>query len=89
MEDRVITDFVQTFLEEDPDYFKLSHKDRDVTLEIYKIVMRAVMRVVEYENVFPIVLASDSRSANLIQEALNKIKPIIPQVSNVKIRIVN
>jgi hypothetical protein len=85
----VITDFVQTFLEEDPEYFQLSHKDRDVTFGIYKTVMRAVMRVVEYDNVLPILLASDSPSANLLQEALNKIKPIIPQVSDIKIRIIN
>ena len=89
MEDKVISDFVKSFLEEDPDYYNLAKVDKGITFNIYKIVMRAVMRVAEYDNVFPVIMATDSPSANLLKEALNKVSGIIDNVENIKIKIVN
>jgi len=89
MEDKVISDFVNDFLTEDPSFYQLSEIDKDITFHIYKIVVRAVMRVAQYDNVFPVIIASDSPSANLLQEALNKVSGIIDNVENIKIKIVN
>ena len=47
------------------------------------------MRVTHHDNVFPIIMASDSPSANLLQEALNKVSGVIGNVENIKIKIVN
>ena len=89
VEDKVISDFVSNFLEEDPDYFNLTKVDKGITFNIYKIVVRAVMRVTQYDNVFPVIMASDCPSANLLQEALNKVSGLIDNVENIKIKIVN
>jgi len=89
MEDKVISDFVNDFLKEDPSYYQLSNIDKDITYNIYKIVVKAVMRVTQYDNVFPVIMASDSPSANLLQEALTKVSGVIDNVENIKIKIVN
>ena len=89
MEDKVISDFVNDFLKEDPSYYQLSNTDKDITYNIYKIVVKAVMRVTQYDNVFPVIMASDSPSANLLQEALTKVSGVIDNVENIKIKIVN
>lgn len=89
VEDKVISDFVSNFLEEDPDYFRLKKMDKAITHNIYKVVVRAVMRVTQFDNVYPVILASDSPSANLLQEALNKVDGVLGNIENIKIKIVN
>ena len=60
------------------DYFEGTDEDKFKMYHVYKKILSAVHKTIEYKNVYPILIASNIESKILIQKALDGLAEIIP-----------
>ena len=89
IEEEMIFKFISQFLDDDPDYDLLTQDEKDKTFGIYQTILKAVYKSSFYENVYPIVYATDSASKKVVEKAINKIAYAVPDVQKITVSIVN
>ena len=73
-----LSDWIQDYLEQQEDFNLLTDEDKFKMYHVYKTILAAVHKTIEYKNVYPILIASNIESKILIQKALDGLAEIIP-----------
>ena len=73
-----LSDWIQDYLEQQEDFNLLTDEDKFKMYHVYKTILAAVHKTIEYKNVYPILIASNVESKILIQKALDGLAEIIP-----------
>tara|TARA_R100000388_G_C7095332_1_gene89630 strand:+ start:33 stop:332 length:300 start_codon:yes stop_codon:yes gene_type:complete len=89
IQEHLITNFLVDFLDNDPDYHLLTQEEQDNAFRVYKIILVAVHKAASYDNVYPVVFANDAQSKKFIDEAINKLSEIVPDVKKVTVSLVH
>ena len=89
IEQEMIFSFISDFLENDPDYDTLTQEEKDKTFGIYQTILNAVYRSSFYENVYPVIYATDTKSKLVVEKAMHKIVDIVPDVGRITVSVVN
>ena len=89
IEEKLITNFIDEFLQTDPDFELLTQDEKDKTFGIYHTILKAVYKSSVHENVYPIIFANDTPSKKVVEKAMNKIQDILPEVRKITVSLVN
>lgn len=89
IEQEMIFSFIADFLEGDEDFELLSKNEKDKIFGIYATILNAVYRSSFYENVYPIIYATDTKSKAVVEKAMRKIIDIVPDVGRITVSVVN
>jgi hypothetical protein len=76
--EKQIIDFVEDYILNDPFFKTLSKKDQRTTRNTFIIVMRAVYKANNFPNVIPIIYCHDYKSAQVVQDAMEKVAYFMP-----------
>jgi len=82
-----LSDWVQDYLEHDEDYLLQTDEEKFKTFQVYKTILKAVSRTVQFKNVYPILIASNPESKSIIQGALNNLAEILPEASRITVSL--
>ena len=73
-----LSDWVQDYLEEQEDFNLLTDEEKFKMFHVYRTILGAVHKTIQYDNVYPILIASNPESKILIQKALDGLSMILP-----------
>jgi hypothetical protein len=85
--EKQIIDFVEDYILNDPFFKTLSKKDQRTTRNTFIIVMRAVYKANNFPNVIPIIYCHDYKSAQVVQDAMEKVAYFMPNTDKIRIEI--
>jgi len=89
IEREMIFEFITEFLDSDPDYDLLSQEEKDKTFGIYQTILSAIYKSSFYNNIYPIIYATDTPSKKVVENAIKKISDIVPDVNKITVSVVN
>tara|TARA_Y100001938_G_scaffold148849_1_gene233737 strand:- start:799 stop:1089 length:291 start_codon:yes stop_codon:yes gene_type:complete len=88
-EEEIIDGFVQRILDEDPDFSFMSEDEQKKIFGIYTLLITAVHRALQYDNVYPVVYANDDASKKVVEKAIANVAPILPDISRITVALVH
>ena len=86
---QTLSEWVYEYLQQDEDYQTLSKEEKKNTFQVYKTVLIAVSKCLEFDNVFPILIASNEASKQVILGALNDLASTIPEAKKITVSLIN
>ena len=89
IEEKLITSFIDEFLQTDPDFELLTQDEKDKTFGIYHTILKAVYKSSVHENVYPIIYATDTASKKVVEKAITKISDLVPDVNKITVSVVH
>ena len=84
-----LSDWIQDYLEQQEDFNLLTDEDKFKMYHVYKTVLIAVSKCLEFDNVFPILIASNEASKQVILGALNDLASTIPEAKKITVSLIN
>tara|TARA_R100001591_G_scaffold24986_1_gene35073 strand:+ start:222 stop:428 length:207 start_codon:yes stop_codon:yes gene_type:complete len=59
------------------------------TFKVYRTILSAVGKTIQYDNVFPLLVASNPMSKNIIETAINDLAKTLPQAKRIKVSLIH
>ena len=87
--EKLLNELLFDFLESREDYIDLSEKEKENTFELYKTILNTVHDTISCQDNEGIIFAKDSKSKIVIQQAVNNLRSIVPEVDSISISMVN
>jgi len=84
-----LTDWVYEYLQHDEDYQTLNKKEKENTFKIYRTVLGAVAKTIEFENVYPVLIASNNASKKIIDGAIEDLSVTIPEAKKITVSLMH
>ena len=87
--EKLLNELVFDFLESQETYLDLSSKDKKITFQLYQTILQTVHTAINNPDAEGIVYAKNGKSKIIIQEAVNNLRSIAPEVDRISVSIVN
>ena len=87
--EKLLNELIFDFLESQETYLDLSVKDKKITFQLYQTILQTVHTAMNNPDVEGIVYAKNGKSKVIIQEAINNLRSIVPEVDRISVSIVN
>ena len=87
--DKLLRELIFDYLESQETWNDLPVKEKKKLFSLYKTILKSVHETINSPEVTPIIYASDGRSKKVIEEAVDNIRSIVPEVDRICISIIN
>ena len=87
--EEILSEWVQEYLEQDEDYLLLTDENKFQMFILYKSVLEAVSNSVQFDNVYPLLIASNAISKIQIQNALDNLAKVLPQTNKITVSLIH
>ena len=87
--EKLLNELIFDFLESQETYLDLPSKDKKKTFQLYQTILQTVHSTISNPEVEGIIYAKDGKSKIIIQEAVNNLRSIVPEVDRISVSIVN
>ena len=87
--EKLLNELIFDFLESQETYWDLSVKDKKKTFQLYQTILQTVHTAINNPEVEGVVYAKDGKSKVIIQEAVNNLRSIVPEIDRISVSIVN
>ena len=87
--EKILNELLFDFLESQETYLDLPSKDKKKTFQLYQTILQTVHTAMNNPDVEGIVYAKNGKSKVIIQEAINNLRSIVPEVDRISVSIVN
>ena len=89
MAQQTLSEWVHEYLLKDEDYQTLNKQEKENTFKVYRTVLIAVSKTLEFDNVYPVLIASNEASKKIIMGALNDLASTIPQANKITVSLMH
>ena len=89
MADQTLSEWVHEYLLQDDDYLSLTKKEKENTFKVYRAVLVAVSKCLEFDNVYPVFIASNEASKRIILGAIEDLASTIPEANRITVSLIN
>ena len=89
MAHQTLSEWVHEYLIQDENYLSLSKKEKANTFKVYKAVLEAVSKCLEFDNVYPVLIASNEASKLIILGAIDDLASTIPEAKKITVSLIN
>ena len=89
MKQQTLSEWVHEYLIQDEQYLLLSKKEKENTFKVYKAVLEAVSKCLEFDNVYPVLIASNEASKLIILGAIEDLASTIPEAKRITVSLIN
>lgn len=89
MADQTLSEWVHEYLLQDDDYLSLTKKEKENTFKVYRAVLVAVSKCLEFDNVYPVLIASNEASKRIILGAIEDLASTIPEANRITVSLIN
>ena len=86
---QTLDDWLKEYLSTDEDFLMSSTHEQAETFKVYRAILSAVGKTIEYDNVFPLLVASNAMSKNIIETAIKDLAKTIPQANRIKVSLMH
>lgn len=86
---QTLDDWLLEYLNGDDEYLLSDIKQQAETFKVYRAILSAVGKTIDHDNVYPLLVASNEMSKNIIQTAINDLAKTVPQANRVKVSLVH
>ena len=86
---QTLDDWLQEYLSQDEDFLLSTGKEQQETFKVYRAILSAVGKTIEYDNVYPLLVASNAMSKNIIETAIKDLAKTIPQAKRIKVSLIH
>ena len=86
---QTLDDWLKEYLSTDEDFLMSSIHEQAETFKVYRAILSAVGKTIEYDNVFPLLVASNAMSKNIIETAIKDLAKTLPQANRIKVSLVH
>ena len=84
---QTLDDWLQEYLSQDEDFLLSTGKEQQETFKVYRAILNAVGKTIDHDNVYPLLIASDSTSKNRIETAIKDLAKTLPQANRIKVSL--
>ena len=89
MADQTLSEWVHEYLLQDDDYLSLTKKEKENTFKVYRAVLVAVSKCLEFDNVYPVLIASNEASKSIILGAIEDLASTIPEAKRITVSLMH
>lgn len=86
---QTLDDWLQEYLSQDEDFLLSTGKEQQETFKVYRAILKAVGKTIDHDNVYPLLIASDAISKNIIETAIKDLAKTLPQANRIKVSLVH
>ena len=76
---QTLDEWLQEYLSNDEDFLMSNTSEQAETFKVYRAILSAVGKTIEYDNVYPLLVASNAMSKSIIETAINDLAKTVPQ----------
>ena len=86
---QTLDEWLQEYLSNDEDFLMSNTSEQAETFKVYRAILSAVGKTIEYDNVYPLLVASNAMSKNIIETAIKDLAKTIPQANRIKVSLMH
>ena len=86
---QTLDEWLQEYLSNDEDFLMSNTSEQAETFKVYRAILSAVGKTIEYDNVYPLLVASNAMSKNIIETAIKDLAKTLPQANRIKVSLVH
>mgnify|MGYP000184096048 CR=1 FL=1 len=86
---QTLDEWLQEYLSNDEDFLMSNTNQQAETFKVYRAILSAVGKTIEYDNVYPLLVASNAMSKNIIETAIKDLAKTIPQAKRIKVSLIH
>ena len=84
-----LSEWIHEYLEHDEEYASLNYKQKYEMFRVYRSILGAIHKTLQFENVYPILIATNPASKEIIQGAINNLAEHLPSVNKITISLMH
>jgi hypothetical protein len=86
---QTLDDWLLEYLSNDEEYLSSAKVEQQETYKVYRAILGAVGKTIDHENVYPLLVASNSMSKTIIETAIRELAKTLPQAKRVKVSLIH
>ena len=87
--DSLFKELIFDYLETLPNWEELKSTERKKLFQLYNTILNSVHTSINNPELFPVLFARNGKSKKIIEEAINNLRSIVPEVDRITVRIIN
>ena len=86
---QTLDEWLQEYLSNDEDFLMSNTAEQAETFKVYRTILSAVGKTIQYDNVFPLLVASNAMSKSIIETAINDLAKTVPQAKRIRVSLIH
>lgn len=86
---QTLDDWLLEYLSHDEEYLSSGKVEQQETFKVYRTILGAVGKTIDHDNVYPLLVASNSMSKTIIETAIKDLARTLPQANRIKVSLVH
>ena len=86
---QTLDEWLQEYLSNDEDFLMSNTSEQAETFKVYRAILSAVGKTIEYDNVYPLLVASNVMSKSIIETAINDLAKTVPQAKRIRVSLIH
>ena len=82
-------EIAKVVLSNDEDFLMSNTSEQEETFKVYRTILSAVGKTIEYDNVYPLLVASNAMSKAIIETAINDLAKTVPQAKRIRVSLIH